>query len=52
MNHRQTKSDEMILLCTEQIEENVAAVVRLKHTNYEEKIWHHYIADNVPSTSR
>jgi hypothetical protein len=35
-----------------QIEENIARVVRLKHSNYEGKIWQHCIADNVPSASR
>jgi hypothetical protein len=35
-----------------QIEENIERVVRLKHSNYEGKIWQHCIADNVPSASR
>jgi hypothetical protein len=35
-----------------QIEENLARVVRLKHSNYEGKIWQHCIADNIPSASR
>jgi hypothetical protein len=35
-----------------QIEENIARVVRLKHSNYEGKIWQHCITDNVPSASR
>jgi hypothetical protein len=35
-----------------QIEENIARVVKLKHSNYEGKIWQHRIADNVPSASR
>jgi hypothetical protein len=35
-----------------QIEENIATIVRLKHSNYEGKIWQHCIADNVSSTSR
>jgi hypothetical protein len=35
-----------------QIEQNIARVVRLKHSNYEGKIWQHYITDNVPSASR
>jgi hypothetical protein len=34
------------------IEENIATVVRLKHSNYEGKIWRHCITDNVPSSSR
>jgi hypothetical protein len=34
-----------------QIEENIARVVRLKHSNYEGMIWEHCIADNVPSAS-
>jgi hypothetical protein len=35
-----------------QIEENIERVVRLKYSNYEGKIWQHYITDNVPSASR
>jgi hypothetical protein len=35
-----------------QIEENIARVVRLKHSNYEGKIWQHCITDNVSSASR
>jgi hypothetical protein len=35
-----------------QIEENLARVVRLKHSNYEGKIWQHCITDNIPSASR
>jgi hypothetical protein len=35
-----------------QIEENIARVVKLKHSNYEGKIWQHRITDNVPSASR
>jgi hypothetical protein len=35
-----------------QIEENIAKVVRLKHSNYEGKIWQYCITDNVPSASR
>jgi hypothetical protein len=35
-----------------QIEENIARVVRLKHSNYEGKLWQHCIADYVPSASR
>jgi hypothetical protein len=35
-----------------QIEENIARVVRLKHSNYEGKIWQHCITDNVLSASR
>jgi uncharacterized protein YktB (UPF0637 family) len=35
-----------------QIEENIATFLRLKHSNYEGKIWQHCIADNVPSASR
>jgi hypothetical protein len=35
-----------------QIEENIARVVRLKHLNYEGKIWQHCITNNIPSASR
>jgi hypothetical protein len=35
-----------------QIEENIARIVRLKHSNYKGKIWQHCITDNVPSASR
>jgi succinyl-CoA synthetase beta subunit len=35
-----------------QIEENIATVVRLKHSNYEGKMWQYCITDNIPSTSR
>jgi hypothetical protein len=35
-----------------QTEENIARVVRLKHSNYEGKIWQHCITDNVTSASR
>jgi hypothetical protein len=35
-----------------QIEENIARVVRLKHSNCEGKILYHCITDNVPSASR
>jgi hypothetical protein len=35
-----------------QVEENIARVVRLKHSNYEGKIWQHCITDNVPYFSR
>jgi hypothetical protein len=35
-----------------QIEENIAIVVRLKHLNYEGKIWQYCIVDNVHSDSR
>jgi hypothetical protein len=35
-----------------QIEENIPRVVRLKHSNYDGKIWQYYITDNVPSASR
>jgi hypothetical protein len=35
-----------------QIEDNIARVVRLKHSNYEGKIWQHCITNNVPSASR
>jgi hypothetical protein len=35
-----------------QIEENIVRVMRLKHSNYEERIWQHCITDNVLSASR
>jgi hypothetical protein len=34
------------------MEENIARVMRLKHSNHEGKIWQHCITDNVPSTSK